>query len=72
VPEDEREPKRPMDHQPLTTKGVFGGPGGRALINTTMRLLTGVAPPPTNVTPPKGSSCIRNFMATSIRQTRVQ
>ena len=30
VPEDEREPKRPMDHQPLTAKGVFGGPGGHS------------------------------------------
>jgi glucose/arabinose dehydrogenase len=30
VPEGDREPKRPMDHQPLTAKGVFGGPGGHS------------------------------------------
>ena len=30
VPEGEREPKQPMDHQALTTKGVFGGPGGHS------------------------------------------
>jgi glucose/arabinose dehydrogenase len=28
LPEEERGPKQPMDHQPLTAKGVFGGPGG--------------------------------------------